>query len=516
MNIKTLQCLVIAIPIAVAGALSGCGGGGSSNTGVPVTTPPEPEPTPSPSEPISWSDLNEGATIEPGTYMVSGVPEEASDQFENGTYDLDAGESIEIGDLNLICAEGGEGCTFVVMDTTVMSSGGNIMTSSVTPLEPPVNAETERLNAALQRAQAAENAAWSSAAQASLQCQAVPAACQAAQDATTAALLAEGANERAQNAMTAAEAERAADVAEQGANRAATAAADAVRLADAGQGQQPEPPTTVDPVNWLLSGTVESAAARDQAVSKIAAIQATNPEDHLPGVSVGVYPFRLRDPAVFPDYTNHWGYWNHPSLSGVTTKVQRIVYDVEYDNSRRLVERTVLGLMDHGYFGVTHRPSLGGIGSAGVFYETDHAVESSLPLKSLNLLGATWTGDALATKKTFVDAADSPFFGTATLEITGENSLRGVSYEYLVDFDVTLNNGYTLQINGGQASNNATEIHRFSYLFHGAEFRDATSQEPQGFVRFSGVFAGPQAQEVIGRFETPTYEGAFGGKRDNE
>ena len=388
--------------------------------------------------------------------------------------------------------------------------GGGGSNGPVTPPEPPVNAETERLNAALQRAQVAENAAWSSAAQASLQCQAVPAACQAAQDATTAALLAEGANERAQNAMTAADAERAADIAEQGASRAATAAADAVRLAATGEGQQPEPPTTVD--DWLLSGTVESAAARDQAVSKIAAIQATNP-----GPSGGTFPFRLRVPVVDSYWTNHWGYWNHPSLSGDITKVQRVVYNiVEYDNSRTLSGRSILGLMDHGYFGITHAPHYRGTGSGGAFYETDHTIEGSLPLKSLNLLGARWTGDAFAIKVPFADATDFPFFGTATLKITGENRARGVSYEYLVDFDVTLNNGYTLQING-DASNNNTEIHRFSYNFGGAEIRTATSQEPDdGWVSFGGLFAGPQAQEVIGTFQTPTYKGGFGGKRDNE
>ena len=154
--------------------------------------------------------------------------------------------------------------------------GGGGVRDTARPVPP--SDETERFNTAISRAQAAENAALSSAAQAALQCQKEPAACQAAEDATTAALLAEGANERAQNAMTADEAERAAEVAEQGASRAATAAADAVRLAAAGTPEQPpEPPTTGGTPEWLLPGSVASAAARDETARVIRATQEISP-----------------------------------------------------------------------------------------------------------------------------------------------------------------------------------------------------------------------------------------------
>ena len=138
--------------------------------------------------------------------------------------------------------------------------------------QPPLSDETERLNAAIDRARAAENAARSSAAQAALQCQAASAACQAAQDATTAALLAEGANEHARNATTADEAERAAEVAEQGASRAATAAADAARLAGRGIHEQPSgEPTTGGASDWLFPGTVPSAEAGSAAKRSVEA-----------------------------------------------------------------------------------------------------------------------------------------------------------------------------------------------------------------------------------------------------
>ena len=118
----------------------------------------------------------------------------------------------------------------------------------------------QALQAAIHRARNAEIAAFSSASQAVVQCEAVPAACMAASTAADQALLAEAAREEAEASTTVGRAERAAAAAELAASNAANAAAEAVRIAEGPTTQPPPPQTDVRWPDWIVQ---DVAAARN-------------------------------------------------------------------------------------------------------------------------------------------------------------------------------------------------------------------------------------------------------------
>ena len=112
----------------------------------------------------------------------------------------------------------------------------------------------QRLQAAMQRAVDAEIAAYSSAARASIRCDAVQEACAAAGIAADQALLAEDARIAAEESTTVARAERAAAAAELAARNAANAAAEAIRIAGETTTQPPmQPQADVRWPEWIVS-----------------------------------------------------------------------------------------------------------------------------------------------------------------------------------------------------------------------------------------------------------------------
>lgn len=115
--------------------------------------------------------------------------------------------------------------------------GGSSPTSMTQQPTGPTASQQQQIEAAIQRAKTAETQAFSSAARASIQCEADPAACTAAQQAADQAFLAEAAREEAEASTTVQRAERAAIAAEHAATQAEQAAVEAERLA-----QVTEPP----------------------------------------------------------------------------------------------------------------------------------------------------------------------------------------------------------------------------------------------------------------------------------
>ena len=414
--------------------------------------------------------------------------------------------------------------------------------------QPPVSDEAARLNAALDRAQVAENAAWSSAAQAALQCQAAVAACQAAEDATTAALLAEGANERAQNAMTADQAERAADVAEQAATRAATAAADAVRLAGGGGTEQPS-----ETPEWLLPGTIANTAAGTNAIEHIERVlRAVQARDTVEGDYIGFHSrmtgFTSKpgstyngrgttildyDTATFitphsgdlPGYCGNyltcqysWGIWSHPTMSGTITKVEEAHKTTHSSGSNTVKHKTnqIFGLMDHSYFGIAFDYSSHATpqdrNDYSAFYATDDEFPNAIAddrgsiVRTPDLSGATWSGDAFGIRI----SSETLVFGQAALAITGERNPSDVPFRnpYTLQFNVHWNNGDTVQIDGYAGEGDHNLVGPFGISGTNA---DPDTGDYTHYV--TGMFAGPQAEEAVGFFRTPEYVGAFGAER---
>ena len=360
--------------------------------------------------------------------MVSGVPEEASDQFENGTYDLDAGKSIEIGGLNLTCAEGGEACTIIVMDTTVMSSGGNLMTSSETPPETPTTGTTD----------------------------------------------------------------------------------------------------------WLFPGTVASAAAGSAAKNAVEDAyvvvgggrpvdEGKNRESNLggdiwvgtPDDDVNVFTYEYYDRL---GYVGSWGYWNHPSLPDYITYVQEVFSDDPTDPATQPQYKRILGLMDNGYFGIGYGEAqdFQANGSWDVsfssFYSTNGELSQILDPRTHNrytgtpdIGGATWSGSAFGIQI----ASQIPVFGPATLTFGGSYSQGGFRLDRArLLLDVDWNNGQEIQISAEAFVNeNGTTLsdEEFMNTNTGNFFRDRRT--------FRGSFAGENAEEAFGVFDSQGYIGAFGAKR---
>ena len=110
-------------------------------------------------------------------------------------------------------------------------------------------------------------------------------------------------------------------------------------------------------------------------------------------------------------YIGSWGYWSHPAMSAAITKVQEVFED---DPSTEYVEeppteKSVMGLMDNGYFGIIYSPgyvrdpdtpyAFNVDSSYYSFYTINNDLHRTLGddtyLISFALDGVTWSGDAL-------------------------------------------------------------------------------------------------------------------------
>ena len=271
---------------------------------------------------------------------------------------------------------------------------------------------------------------------------------------------------------------------------------------------------------WLLPGSTESAEALNQFEERIATLNANDSD--CSASSGCLFNVNDRDwSSSVPDF-RFWGHWNHSSLSGNIPLAQRIVFEIDPDPngdvlspaipgvpprySKSLERKNVVGLMDHGYFGIEqHVHGISGDAvSTRAFSVSDDTIKDSLPLSTLNLVGASWTGDAMAIEKVTSSQMGQPEFGTASLEITNDVFRYGEFYGYVVEFDLALNNGYSFHL----PVNSYDQVMRADE--QGSEGFGVSERHPDGWYSFGGRFAGPLADEAIGQFETPQYVGAFG------
>ena len=297
----------------------------------------------------------------------------------------------------------------------------------------------------------------------------------------------------------------------------------------------PDPDPTVD---WLLSGTVSSTAARGEAERTKNAIEdARDPNlsnygsvvNNTVGGHHGGGPaaivFTGPGPnyhGAYPDYAGSWGYWNDPAMSAAITKIQEVFHGgappLEAADNPEVVKR-VIGLMDNGYFGIAHSSghvanpgtsySYDVASNFGAFYEANDVLSMAMGdhtyLRDYGLVGATWSGDALG----FDKASETAVFGPASLAITSEADCPpNCRSDYHVRLNVDWTNGDSVELTG--FAGGGDDIGLPLSAFNGAEYGTEPSSPTH---RFRGHFAGIQAEEAFGVFETPEYIGAFGAKR---
>ena len=172
--------------------------------------------------------------------------------------------------------------------------------------------------------------------------------------------------------------------------------------------------------------------------------------------------------------------------------------------------------MHHGYFGISHatkRFAEGSVSTEGrslatafhSFYATNDSVSGALPLSSLDLDGARWTGDALGVERT----SELAVFGPASLTVLGGPVNPGTfeARDYSVRLKVTWNNGDSVQLDGVAGGVDDSGQYRCDFSGSGD-----TSTGDENFS-FSGKFAGPNAEEALGAFRTADYVGSFGANR---
>ena len=271
---------------------------------------------------------------------------------------------------------------------------------------------------------------------------------------------------------------------------------------------------------WLLPGAERSERAHRDAIAAIEDLEAMATDGlYLVGSDkplgrIAALPVADGEYAVAEGSIDRWDYWNDPSMSAEIVKVQRVN---EYAGSRALeIGRQVVGLMEHGYFGISHaakrfnESSVSTEGRSlvtafGSFYAADDSISGALPLLSLDLDGARWTGDALGVER----ASETVVFGPASLRIVGGTVSPGASEvrDWSVRLDVTWSNGDSLRLDGSAIGADGSIRHIGDSSGSGDGSTDDEART------FSGKLAGPNAEEVLGAFRTAEYVGSFGARR---
>lgn len=272
--------------------------------------------------------------------------------------------------------------------------------------------------------------------------------------------------------------------------------------------------------DWLLTGTQKSGQARREAIAAIEELDAMATDrlylvgSDKPLGRIAALPVADGEYAVAEASIDSWGDWSHPSMSADIAKVQRIN---EYAGARALeIARQVVGLMDHGYFGVSHaakRFNEGSVSNEGrslvtafhAFHAADDSISGALPLRSLDLDGARWTGDALGVER----ASETVVFGPASLSVGGGAVGPGTSEvtDYAVRLDVAWSNGDRLRLDGSAIGADGSIRH----IGDSSGSGDGSTGEEAW--RLGGKFAGANAEEALGAFRTVDYVGSFGVRR---
>ena len=204
-------------------------------------------------------------------------------------------------------------------------------------------------------------------------------------------------------------------------------------------------------------------------------------------------------------------------MSSTITKVEESHKTTRQFRTETIVYKTnqVFGIMDHGYFGISYSHSSHALPQDRNDYTAFYATSAELPrtlssdgqyaggqFEVLNLAGARWAGDALGIQI----SSETPVFGSAALTIIdGYEHVFEPLLGYLLRVNVQWNNGDNIQVDGAID-------HSYRHTFNGDYLIDIGIEVTDGYF-IQGAFAGSQAEEAFGSFETPDYVGSFGVER---
>jgi len=318
----------------------------------------------------------------------------------------------------------------------------------------------------------------------------------------------------------------------------------------------PVQPTT-GTIDWLFPGTVASEEAYTAVKKAI--------EDHYDPSLFRNYDKAYGHGITFPTvlgeidestgeyspregYAGSWGYWNHPSIPDQITLVQEVLKDDPDHPSAERYYKRVIGLMDNGYFGIMYSDAQDFEGES-LYYQSQEENRGEVAFhafanwnaelnrilnldgrwrdltqtKRIDLEGATYSGSALGTRV----ASQTPVFGPATFTYDGispprhERDRSGQARFLLrVDWD------------NGDSIEESAEIHVYRkgvtpvYIegrnpiytegITPVSYPSFVHRTPDSLAhgdKLGGSFAGENAEEVFGLFNTQGYQGAFGAKR---
>lgn len=256
--------------------------------------------------------------------------------------------------------------------------------------------------------------------------------------------------------------------------------------------------------DFIFSGTVASEQARIDGLAAISALVGSTEDDKNDNAGSDGYGLNFwTEGILYVQPPSTWGYWNSEGFDETTelyqtTRVNRAL------SHTTITEKQVIAVMEHGWFGIAHAvedpvPAFGDHFGYVAAYRAGNPLSRSL--ESLNLTGAAYSGDALAIEKN--DSATG-HVGTALLIVQDKSVWdRSIGHEYTVTLSVNLENGQhfnNIGIAGCETCGGTTRR---------SSFRGGTSE----IDWFGGHFAGPNAEQAFGTFETPAYVGSYGVSR---
>ena len=257
--------------------------------------------------------------------------------------------------------------------------------------------------------------------------------------------------------------------------------------------------------DFIFSGTVASEQARTDGLAAIAALVGSTEDDPNDNSGSDGYGLNLwTEGILYGRPPSTWGYWNSEGFDQTaevyqTTRVNGAL------SPTTITDKQVIAVMEHGWFGIAHAvedpvPAFGDHFGFAAAYRAGNPVSRSL--ESLNLAGAAYSGDALAIEKN--DSATG-HVGTALLIVQDKSVWQGsIGHQYTVTLSVNLENGQHFNNIGTAGCCNSTGFTAAENTFGGGR---------TDVDEFSGHFAGPNAEQAFGTFETPAYVGSFGVSR---
>ena len=229
-----------------------------------------------------------------------------------------------------------------------------------------------------------------------------------------------------------------------------------------------------------------------------------------------------------------WSYWTDPDMSPDIIKLQKTrpghgrIDDTSDDDD--FVDRTVFGVLDHGVIWISDRgytDLLGDSPFGAGYYVHDRTTFDLTPNNrpDIYIVGASWHGDALGIGKELRNFIT----GQAAVRIVevGRRQMDLPDLRYVLDIDIQFINSDSISMTaagdhrnfGGAVypgSDFATDNNACHVSDHCTPYASAQGTWEPWFGelhRVNGMFIGPNAEEVVGHFESEQYFGSFGAIR---